>query len=169
MSTLWEVHRTYLAIFNSGTKFTIVWVAPEQFLLKWMPLKQKKTTQYLLFILQIWNCHSLKILFPCHFPPLFLTRLKIFTFLNLITFIKFIYFITHVLSLEIPLLSLSPFQSHSSSSRLGLSSLGGSWNLMFASMSLIATIRRFTSWFNSWPAWANSMSSSSLGPPFTRE
>lgn len=62
----------------------------------------------------------------------------------------------------------SSSQSHSSSSLKGLSSLGGSWNLMFASMSLITTMRRLTSWFSSRPAWATSPSSS-LGSSFTTE
>lgn len=86
--------------------------------------------------------------------------------LSLFVLIKLHYFLwcPHVWKIN----PSSSSQSHSSSSLKGLSSLGGSWNLMFASMSLITTMRRFTSWFNSRPAWATSPSSS-LGSSFTTE
>lgn len=134
-----------------------------------MPLKPRRVVTTLPpFTLVHWNCDN-------QTNTIHLSRAMSFLIINNIKYYHFT--CCHYTSLSL-LLSINSSssshsvsllsQSHSSSSLYGLSSLGGSWNLMFASMSLIATIRRFTSWFSSWPARATSMSSSCLRSPLTR-
>lgn len=71
-----------------------------------------------------------------------------------------------IIRTSLPFFLLKRHQFHSSSSLSGWSSLGGSWNWMLASTSLMATMRRFTSGYSSRPAWATSWSSSGLWAPY---